>query len=106
MISAFRQGVDIHRFTASEVFEVPLDSVSDAQRRNAKAVNFGIIYGISAFGLARQLGISREQAKQYIDLYLARYQGLQSYMDRSIEMASKLGFTQTLMGAKNLFSNH
>ena len=103
MISAFRQGVDIHQFTASEVFEVPLESVSDEQRRNAKAVNFGIIYGISAFGLARQLGISREQAKQYINLYLARYQGLQSYMDSRIEMASKLGFTQTLWGRKTYF---
>ncbi len=100
LIAAFKRGEDVHRFTASEVFGVPLDSVDDAQRRAAKAVNFGIIYGISAFGLARQLMIGRKQAQEYIDNYLLRYQGLKSYMDDTIKLAGQQGYVQTIFGRK------
>ncbi len=100
LIDAFHAGADIHQFTASEVFKIPLDEVSASHRRDAKAVNFGIIYGISAFGLARQLMISRTQAKDYIDAYLARYQGLQNYMDETILIATKQGYVETIFGRK------
>ena len=100
LIDAFHKGADIHQFTASEVFNIPLDKVDAGRRRDAKAVNFGIIYGISAFGLARQLMISRKQAKEYIDAYLERYQGLKKYMDETVEIAGKQGYVQTLFGRK------
>ena len=100
LIDAFHKGADIHQFTASEVFNIPLDEVDAGRRRDAKAVNFGIIYGISAFGLARQLMISRKQAKEYIDAYLERYQGLKKYMDETVEIAGKQGYVQTLFGRK------
>ncbi|MCH9853788.1 MAG: DNA polymerase I [Alphaproteobacteria bacterium] len=100
LIDAFHKGADIHQFTASEVFNIPLDQVDAGRRRDAKAVNFGIIYGISAFGLARQLMISRKQAQEYINAYLERYQGLKKYMDETVEIASKQGYVQTLFGRK------
>ncbi len=100
LIDAFHKGADIHQFTASEVFNIPLDEVDAGRRRDAKAVNFGIIYGISAFGLARQLMISRKKAKEYIDAYLERYQGLKKYMDETVEIAGKQGYVQTLFGRK------
>ncbi|MCH9844959.1 MAG: DNA polymerase I [Alphaproteobacteria bacterium] len=100
LIDAFHQGADIHQFTASEVFNIPLDEVDAGRRRDAKAVNFGIIYGISAFGLARQLMISRKQAQEYINAYLERYQGLKNYMDETVEIAGKQGYVETLFGRK------
>ncbi len=98
LIDAFKRDEDIHQFTASEVFKVPLDAVTPAQRRDAKAVNFGIIYGISAFGLARQLMISRSQAQDYINAYMVRYPGLKNYMEQTVKQASHDGFVRTLFG--------
>lgn len=100
LIEAFKQNKDIHKITASEVFKVPEDEVSNEMRSKAKAINFGIIYGISAFGLAKQLGISRTEAKDYIDSYLQTYPGIDSYMKEYIELARKNGFVQTLSGRK------
>ncbi len=100
MISAFREGDDIHRRTASEVFGVPLDSVTSAQRSAAKAVNFGIVYGISDFGLARNLNITRKEAARYIELYLMRYPGIHRYMKESVEAGKRDGFVSTLMGRR------
>ena len=87
LLAAFRADADIHRATAAEVFGAQPDDVSDDQRRSAKAINFGLIYGMSAFGLARQLGIERQDAQQYIDLYFDRYPGVRAYMDRTREQA-------------------
>jgi DNA polymerase-1 len=97
---AFRDGADIHAITASQVFGVPVEGMDPAIRRQAKAINFGIIYGISAFGLAQQLGISNGEAKQYIDAYFARYPEIRRYMDRTKELAKKQGWVQTLFGRK------
>jgi len=97
---AFLRGEDIHTATASQVFGVPLDKVDATTRRSAKAINFGIIYGISPFGLARQLGISRGQAKNYIDSYFAKYPEIKEYMDKTIEFASKHGYVLTPFGRK------
>jgi len=83
LLNAFKQGLDIHRATAAEVMGVKLDDVSAEMRRNAKAVNFGLIYGMSAFGLARQLGIGRKEAQEYIDRYFDRYPGVHQYMEKS-----------------------
>ncbi|MFY3758161.1 DNA polymerase, partial [Escherichia coli] len=83
LLKAFAAGEDIHRATASEVFGVPLDKVTGEQRRSAKAINFGLIYGMSAFGLARQLGIPRNEAQRYMDLYFERYPGVLDYMERT-----------------------
>ena len=83
LVSAFKNGLDIHRATAAEVFGCNLDEVKDYQRRSAKAINFGLIYGMSAFGLSRQLKISRGDAQDYIDLYFERYPGVRNYMDRT-----------------------
>lgn len=80
LINAFSQGKDIHRSTAAEIFGVSLDEVTSEQRRNAKAINFGLIYGMSAFGLSRQLGISRPDAQKYMDLYFQRYPSVQQFM--------------------------
>ncbi len=93
---AFAAGEDVHRATAAEVFGVPLEQVTGEQRRAAKAINFGLIYGMSAFGLARQLGIDRGSAKAYVDTYFARYPGVRAYMDRTRERARELGFVETL----------
>ncbi len=97
---AFHEGLDIHAMTASQVFSVPLETMDPQTRRNAKAINFGIIYGISAFGLARQLGIGRDEAKAYIDAYFTRYPGIRAYMDRTIEGARKSGYVTTLFARK------
>ncbi|MEK7821353.1 MAG: DNA polymerase, partial [Pseudomonadota bacterium] len=97
---AFAQGHDIHAMTASQVFGVPMKGMDPDVRRRAKAINFGIIYGISPFGLARQLGISREEAARYIDAYFERYPGIRDYMDRTKAEARRLGFVTTLFGRK------
>ena len=97
---AFRDGIDIHALTASQVFGVPADGMDPQIRRQAKAINFGIIYGISAFGLARQLGISRTEAGDYIEAYFERYPGIRDYMERTKADARKSGFVTTLFGRR------
>jgi DNA polymerase-1 len=97
---AFREGVDIHALTASEMFGVPVKGMDPMVRRRAKAINFGIIYGISAFGLANQLGIEREEAGRYINAYFARYPGIRDYMERSKAAAREQGFVVTPFGRK------
>jgi DNA polymerase-1 len=100
LLSAFAADTDIHRATAAEVFGVDPDEVSNDQRRSAKAINFGLIYGMSAFGLGRQLGIDRGQAQQYVDLYFNRYPGVKDYMDRTRERARKDGYVSTIYGRR------
>jgi DNA polymerase-1 len=100
LLAAFAAGEDVHRATAAEVFGVTLDEVSDDQRRNAKAINFGLIYGMSAFGLGRQLGIGRSEAKAYVERYFERYPGVRAYMDRTREQAHELGFVETVFGRR------
>ena len=100
MKNAFISGQDIHTATASQVFGVPADEVSALQRRHAKAVNFGIVYGISEFSLADDIGVSRYQAKDYIENYLTNYSGVRDYMKQVVENARKTGFTTTLYGRK------
>ncbi|WP_020398409.1 DNA polymerase I [Kordiimonas gwangyangensis] len=97
---AFADGTDIHAMTASEVFGVPIEGMDPMVRRQAKAINFGIIYGISAFGLARQLGISRGDAQGYIDAYFERFPGIRNYMDETVEFAKEHGYVTTLFGRK------
>ncbi|MDX1487124.1 MAG: DNA polymerase I, partial [Acidiferrobacterales bacterium] len=97
---AFAEGVDIHRATAAEVFAVDPARVSDEMRRHAKAINFGLIYGMSAFGLARQLKIDRATAQEYVDLYFARYPGVKSFMDRTRAQAREQGFVETVFGRR------
>ena len=100
LLSAFAAGEDIHRATAAEVFEIPKDEVTTEQRRSAKAINFGLIYGMSAFGLARQLSIGRAEAQNYIDLYFARYPGVKTYMEQTKEQAKAQGYVETLFGRR------
>ncbi|HGH5992158.1 DNA polymerase I [Morganella morganii] len=100
LLKAFAEGKDIHRATAAEVFGVPLDEVTSDQRRSAKAINFGLIYGMSAFGLARQLGIPRGEAQRYMDLYFERYPGVLEYMARTREHAAEKGYVETLEGRR------
>ncbi|MBI3899453.1 MAG: DNA polymerase I [Gammaproteobacteria bacterium] len=100
LIGAFAKGIDIHRATAAEVFSVAPEAVTDEMRRNAKAINFGLIYGMSAFGLARQLKIDRSAAQQYVDLYFARYPGVKAFMDRTREQARTQGYVETLFGRR------
>ncbi len=100
LLKAFANGEDIHRATAAEVFGVALDAVSSEQRRYAKVINFGLIYGMSAFGLASQLDIERSAAQQYIDLYFARYPGVKQYMDSTREQAKSQGFVETWFGRR------
>lgn len=100
MIKAFNEGKDIHVATAAEVFGTPLDKVTGEERRAAKAINFGLIYGMGAFGLAKQLGISRTQAQEYISLYFSRYPGVLNYMDESKERAKELGYVETALGRR------
>jgi DNA polymerase-1 len=97
---AFRDGVDIHALTASEMFNVPLDEMTPDIRRQAKAINFGVIYGISGFGLARNLRIPREQAQGFIDRYFERFPGIRAYMDDTVKFAKDHGYVQTLFGRK------
>ena len=100
LINAFTQGKDIHRSTAAEIFGVALDEVTSEQRRNAKAINFGLIYGMSAFGLSRQLGIGRADAQSYMDLYFKRYPGVQTFMHDIREKAKSQGYVETLFGRR------
>jgi len=100
LLSAFEKGMDIHRATAAEVFGANLDTVSDEQRRSAKAINFGLIYGMSAFGLAKQLGIERAAAQAYVELYFARYPGVKTFMDRTRESAREQGYVETVFGRR------
>ena len=100
LINAFTQGKDIHRSTAAEIFGVVLDEVTSEQRRNAKAINFGLIYGMSAFGLSRQLGIGRADAQSYMDLYFKRYPGVQTFMHDIREKAKAQGYVETLFGRR------
>jgi DNA polymerase-1 len=97
---AFKDGIDIHALTASQVFGVPVEGMDPMIRRKAKAINFGIVYGISPFGLARQLGIPQGEAAEYIKAYFARYPGIRDYMDRTKELARKQGFVTTIFGRK------
>ncbi|MEC7237617.1 MAG: DNA polymerase, partial [Pseudomonadota bacterium] len=100
MIDAFRAGVDIHARTASEVFGVPLDQMDGETRRRAKAINFGIIYGISGFGLARQLGIRQGEARDYINAYFENFPGIRAYMERIKLEARETGHVETLFGRR------
>ena len=97
---AFQDGQDIHAMTASEVFDVPLAEMDPETRRKAKAINFGIIYGISAFGLANQIGVSRGEAKAFIDAYFEKFPGIRKFMDDTIESCRKTGYVETLFGRK------
>ncbi|MCG7986830.1 MAG: DNA polymerase I [Candidatus Thiodiazotropha weberae] len=100
LLQAFSEGKDIHTATAAEVFGTDLEQVSSEQRRSAKAINFGLIYGMSAFGLARQLGIERKAAQEYVDLYFDRYPGVAEFMDRIREQAHQQGYVETLFGRR------
>ncbi len=100
LVTAFEQGLDIHRATAAEVFGLALDEVEPNQRRAAKAINFGLIYGMGAFGLARQIGVSRSEAQDYIALYFSRYPGVHDYMERTRELARSQGYVETVFGRR------
>jgi DNA polymerase-1 len=100
LLDAFAAGADVHRATAAEVFEVDIDNVTANQRRSAKAINFGLMYGMSAFGLGKQLGIPRNEAQEYIDLYFDRYPGVRAYMDNTRESASQQGYVETVFGRR------
>lgn len=100
LLKAFANGWDVHAATASEIFQTPLDEVTSEQRRKAKAVNFGLIYGMSAFGLAKQIGVERHDAQHYIDTYFQRYPKVLEYMDRTRKQAHELGYVETLFGRR------
>ncbi|EAQ97558.1 DNA polymerase I [Congregibacter litoralis] len=100
LLEAFRENLDVHSATAAEVFGVSLDAVSGEQRRKAKAINFGLIYGMSAFGLARQLRLDRGEAQRYIDVYFERYPGVREYMDNTRALAHEQGYVETLFGRR------
>lgn len=100
LIDAYRQAQDIHRITASQVFHIPFEEVTDLQRRNAKAVNFGIVYGISSFGLGEDLGISRQEAAEYIKQYFATYPKIKDFLDQMVEQAKSTGYAVTLYGRR------
>ncbi len=100
LLTAFKEGKDIHRATAAEVFGVSLDEVETEQRRAAKAINFGLIYGMSAFGLAKQLNVTRYEAQDFIDVYFERYPGVKEYMDNTREQAHETGYVETLFGRR------
>jgi DNA polymerase-1 len=100
LLTAFAQDRDVHQATAAEVFGIPLAAVTGDQRRSAKAINFGLIYGMSAFGLARQLGIGRAEAQRYVDLYFERYPGVKRYMDETKQKARDAGFVETIFGRR------
>ena len=104
LVDAFNSGEDIHALTASQVFNVPLNEVTSEMRRDAKAVNFGIIYGISAFGLSEDLGISQVKAKEYINKYFERYSSVKNYIDSNVEEAKKNGYTKTFLGRKRIIN--
>ena len=100
LLRAFAEDRDVHQATAAEVFSTPLEAVSSDQRRSAKAINFGLMYGMSAFGLARQLGIGRGEAQKYMDLYFERYPGVKRYMDETRRQARETGFVETVFGRR------
>ncbi|KXG83196.1 DNA polymerase I [Pseudomonas mosselii] len=100
LLHAFRNDLDVHRATAAEVFGVALGDVTSDQRRSAKAINFGLIYGMSAFGLAKQIGVDRKQSQDYIDRYFTRYPGVLAYMERTRAQAAEQGFVETLFGRR------
>ncbi len=100
LVTAFEQGLDVHKATAAEVFGVPLEAVEADQRRSAKAINFGLIYGMSAFGLAKQLDIPRGEAQSYINLYFERYPGVKRYMDETRALAKEQGYVETVFGRR------
>jgi DNA polymerase-1 len=100
LLRAFADDRDVHQATAAEVFSVPLDQVNGGQRRSAKAINFGLMYGMSAFGLARQLGIGRAEAQKYMDLYFERYPGVRRYMEETRRQAREAGFVETVFGRR------
>jgi len=100
LIEAFNNDVDVHSATASMMFNVPIEEVNKDHRRNAKAINFGLIYGMSAFGLAKQINVSRTEAKQYIDAYFENYPGVLNYMDNIREAAKVQGYVETIMGRR------
>lgn len=100
LLTAFEKGLDVHRATAAEVFGVPAESVTTEMRRSAKAINFGLIYGMSAFGLAKQLHVGRNEAQQYIDRYFERYPGVQRYMNETRSLAHEQGFVETIFGRR------
>jgi len=100
LVAAFERGDDVHRATAAEVFGVAPDAVTDDQRRTAKVINFGLMYGMSSFGLAANLGISKDAAKLYIDRYFARYPGVARYMESTRVSARQLGYVQTVFGRR------
>ena len=102
LLRAFQADADIHKATAAEIFGVALDQVTDSQRRSAKTINFGLIYGMSAFGLAKRLGISNKDAQSYIDLYFTRYPGVKQYMDDTYMLAQQHGFVETICGRRLL----
>lgn len=110
LIDAYRQAQDIHRITASQVFHIPFDEVTPLQRRNAKAVNFGIVYGISSFGLSQDLSISRKEAAEYIEQYFATYPRIKQFLDETVDNAKKEGYVTTLFGRRRpvpeLFSSN
>ena len=100
LIQAYQEARDIHRITASQVFHIPFEEVTDLQRRNAKAVNFGIVYGISSFGLSQDLSITRKEAAQYIENYFRTYPGIKTFLDESVEHAKEHGYAVTLYGRR------
>ena len=100
LLTAFANGIDVHTATAAEVFGVTIDNVEPNMRRSAKAINFGLIYGMSAFGLAKQIGVGRNQAQEYVDLYFERYPGVKSYMDNTRADAADAGYVETIFGRR------
>lgn len=100
LVTAFENGVDVHSATAAEVFSVDVEAVTKEQRRRAKAINFGLIYGMSAFGLAKQLDIERYEAQSYVELYFERYPGVKEYMERTRKIASEQGYVETVLGRR------
>ena len=100
LIQAYREAQDIHRMTASQVFHVPFAEVTSLQRRNAKAVNFGIVYGISSFGLSQDLSITTKEASKYIESYFETYPGVKQFLDRQVQQAKEQGYVTTMFGRK------
>ena len=100
LIEAYQQDADIHRITASKVFHVPQDEVTSLQRRNAKAVNFGIVYGISSFGLSQDLSISKKEAAEYIEKYFKTYPGIKAFLDECVQSAREKGYSVTMLGRR------
>ena len=100
LLDAFKHGQDVHRRTAAEVLNIPLEEVNNDQRRQAKAVNFGLLYGMSEFGLIRQLGFTREESQNYIKQYFHRYPGIYEYMQRTRQVALEQGFVETILGRR------